>query len=572
MLIRLLKLERYSDVLKRQQASLVAFTIIALAAGYTIYAVFLPSTMYAPRTLLEYFIQTNSIFNFIIMALFYVLGGLVLYLISRGNLEPASWLALGVWCLLSVANTYDSGLFNGFNASVLLLTVLMGGLLVGRNGLWVALGITILGITLGILYRPNLTDDMLPDYIVNAEMLAKSSFIDWIALSLVALVLMVIVWAFMRYADISRSLGANEAIQTRAKVGDMVTDITQRVAQRITVQELLDYTINRVLKDFSKIYHAQIFLTDETISEAKLSASTGEVGKKLIERAHGLKIGSVSVIGQVTYLGKYIIAKSGSKDSVHQKNELLPETQVEAAFPLRIGNRVIGALDLQSKDRDGFDRVDLSQSFQTLADSIGLAIDNIRQFERAEQRVQENQRLVEEAREALRQVERLNERLTGRIWSDYISGAGKEIGYVVDFETNQTLTKTEITNSIAEAIESQQLVQMNRDGLNVISIPLRVRGKIVGAMEFELNEDNEFSSDDLELIQEVGERFGVAVENVRLVDESQRTAQREAYVNQIVGRLQTTNNVEDMVTEAAKGLREALKAQKIAIKLGTPPR
>ena len=572
MLIRLLKLERYSDVLKRQQASLVAFTIIALAAGYTIYAVFLPSTMYAPRTLLEYFIQTNSIFNFIIMALFYVLGGLVLYLISRGNLEPASWLALGVWCLLSVANTYDSGLFNGFNASVLLLTVLMGGLLVGRNGLWVALGITILGITLGILYRPNLTDDMLPDYIVNAEMLAKSSFIDWIALSLVALVLMVIVWAFMRYADISRSLGANEAIQTRAKVGDMVTDITQRVAQRITVQELLDYTINRVLKDFSKIYHAQIFLTDETISEAKLSASTGEVGKKLIERAHGLKIGSVSVIGQVTYLGKYIIAKSGSKDSVHQKNELLPETQVEAAFPLRIGNRVIGALDLQSKDRDGFDRVDLSQSFQTLADSIGLAIDNIRQFERAEQRVQENQRLVEEAREALRQVERLNERLTGRIWSDYISGAGKEIGYVVDFETNQTLTKTEITNSIAEAIESQQLVQMNRDGLNVISIPLRVRGKIVGAMEFELNEDNEFSSDDLELIQEVGERFGVAVENVRLVDESQRTAQREAYVNQIVGRLQTMNNVEDMVTEAAKGLREALKAQKIAIKLGTPPR
>jgi len=572
MLIHLLKLDRYSDVLKRQQAALVAFTIIALAVGYTLYAVFLPSTMYAPRTLLEYFIQTNSIFNFIIMALFYVLGGLVLYLIRRGNLEQASWLALGVWCLLSVANTYDSGLFNGFNASVLLLTVLMGGLLIGRNGLWVALGVTIFGITLGILYRPNLTDDMLPDYIVSAEMLAKSSFIDWIAMSLVAVVLMAIVWAFMRYADISRSLGANEAIQTRAKVGDMVTDITQRVAQRISVQELLDYTINRVLKDFSKIYHAQIFLTDETISEAKLSASTGEVGKKLIERAHGLKIGSVSVIGQVTYLGKYIIAKSGSKDSVHQKNELLPETQVEAAFPLRIGNRVIGALDLQSKDRDGFDRPDLSQSFQTLADSIGLAIDNIRQFERAEQRVQENQRLVEEAREALRQVERLNERLTGRIWSDYISGAGKEIGYVIDFETNQTLSKIELTNSIAEAIESQQLVQMNRDGMNVISIPLQVRGKIVGAMEFELSADNEFSPDDLELIQEVGERFGVAVENVRLVDESQRTAQREAYVNQIVGRLQTMNNVEDMVTEAAKGLREALKAQKIAIKLGTPPR
>lgn len=572
MLTRLLKLDRYSDILKRQQAQLIIITIASLVIGYTLYAVFLPSTMYAPRTLLEYFIETNSIFNFVVMALFYALGGLVLYLLRRGKLEWASWLSLGVWCLLSIANTYDSGIFNGFNAAILLLTVLMGGLIVGRSGLWVSFALTIFGITLGILYRPNLTDNMLPDYIVSAEMLAKNSLIDWIALSLVAVVLMVIVWSFMRYADISRSLGANEAIQTRAKVGDMVTDITQRVAQRITVQELSNYTINRIREDFPRIYHAQIFLSDETGSEAKLSASTGEVGKKLIERAHGLKVGSVSVIGQVTYLGKFIIAKSGSKDSVHQKNELLPETEVEAAFPLRIGNRVIGALDLQSKDREAFDRADLAQSFQTLADSIGLAIDNIRQFERAEQRVQENQRLVEEAREALRQVERLNERLTGRIWSDYISGAGKEIGYVVDFEMNQTLTKTELTNSIAEAIKSQQLVQVNRDGLSVISVPLRVRGRVVGAMEFELDENNEFSPDDLDLIQEVTERFGVAVENVRLVDESQRTAQREAYVNQIVGRLQTMNNVEDMVTEAAKGLREALKAQKIAIKLGTPPR
>ncbi|MCL4252451.1 MAG: GAF domain-containing protein, partial [Anaerolineae bacterium] len=289
--------------------------------------------------------------------------------------------------------------------------------------------------------------------------------------------------------------------------------------------------------------------------------------------AHGLKVGSVSVIGQVTYLGKYIIAKSGSRDTVHQRNELLPETQVEAAFPLRIGDRVIGALDLQSKERDTFDREDLAQAFQTLADSIGLAIDNIRQYDRAEARIQENQRLVEETREALRQVERLNQRLTGRVWTDYIGGAGYDIGASVDFESEKKLTQAELTASIKEAIDNQQLVQTTTDdGRQVITVPLRVRGRVVGAMEFELDKDEQFSPDDLDLLNEVSDRFGVAVENVRLVNESQRTAQREALVNQIVGRLQTMNNVEDMVTEAAKGLRDALKANKIAIKLGTPPR
>ncbi|MDX2077678.1 MAG: GAF domain-containing protein [bacterium] len=569
---RLFKTDRYTDILQKQQAGLVIMTILVLMVGYAVYMTFLPSTMYAPRTLLQYFIETQSVLNFTIIAAFYGLGFLSLYLVRQGQLEIASWLAFLVWCILSVGNTFDSGLFNGFNAIVLLITILIGGLIVGRDGLWVGLIVTLVGLVIAILYRVNLTDDMLPDYIVSAEALAKSSVIDFGALTLAGVILCIIVWLFIRYADISRSIGANEAIQTRTRVGDIVTDITQQVAQRISVQDLSEYTIGRIVTDFAKIYHAQIFLTDETGSEARLSSSTGEVGKKLIERAHGLKVGSVSVIGQVTYLGKYIIAKSGSSDSVHQRNELLPETQVEAAFPLRIGNRVIGALDLQSKDREAFGRDDLAQSFQTLADSIGLAIDNIRQFERAEQRVKENERLVEEAREALRQVERLNERLTGRIWSDYINGAGREIGLAVDFESKESITQADLTASIAEAMKSHQLVQSTVDGQQVITLPLRVRGRVVGAMEFELNEDGEFTPEDLDLLQEVGERFGVAIENVRLVNESQRTAQREAFVNQIVGRLQTMNNVEDMVTEAARGLRDALKAQKIAIKLGTPPR
>jgi GAF domain-containing protein len=572
MFSRLFKTDRYTDILQKQQAGLVTATMLVLMFAYTVYMTLLPSTMYAPRTLLQYFIETQSVLNFTITAIFYGLGFLSLYLVRQGKLEIASWLAFFVWCVLCIGNTFDSGLFNGFNSVILLLTILIGGLIVGRNGLWVGLIVTFVGLIIAILYRVNLTDDMLPDYIVSAEALVKSSVIDFAALSLVAIILSITVWLFIRYADVARSIGANEAIQIRTRVGDIVTDITQQVAQRITVQDLSEYTIGRIITDFAKIYHAQIFLTDETGAEARLSSSTGEVGKKLIERAHGLKVGSVSVIGQVTYLGKYIIAQSGSSDSVHQRNELLPETQVEAAFPLRIGNRVIGALDLQSKDREAFSRDDLAQSFQTLADSIGLAIDNIRQFERAEQRVKENQRLVEEAREALRQVERLNERLTGRIWSDYINGAGREIGLAVDFESKESITQAELTESIAEAMKSHQLVKSVVDGQQVVTLPLRVRGRVVGAMEFELNEDGDFTAEDLDLLQEVGERFGVAIENVRLVNESQRTAQREAFVNQIVGRLQTMNNVEDMVTEAARGLRDALKAQKIAIKLGTPPR
>lgn len=521
---------------------------------------------------MEYILRTGSLSDIIPLASFFLFAGLTLFFVRMGHLNRASWMAFIALCFTTIGNTYNSGLVNGFNSLLMVVTVFVAGLILGRIGLFIGAIITIGGIAVALGLRSTLTANALPDYIVSGEAISQHNVSDFLALSLMTLGITAIINAFLRSVSTSRQMGAYEAVQAQATVGAIVTDLTQQVAQRISIQELSEYTINRILTDFSKIYHAQIFLSDDAGVDARLTASTGEVGKKLIARAHGLKVGSISVIGQVTYLGKYIIAKSDSSDSVHQRNELLPETQVEAAFPLRIGNRVIGALDLQSKERDGFDRDDLAQAFQTLADSIGLAIDNIRQFERAEQRVLENQRLVEEAREALRQVERLNERLTGRIWTDYISGAGQEIGLGIDFEANQTISKTDLTHSIAEAIQSGQIRQSKTDDAQIITIPLRVRGRVVGAMEFELDEGETFSSDNFELLTEVSERFGVAVENVRLVNESQRTAQREAYVNQIVGRLQTMNNVEDMVTEAAKGLRDALKAQKIAIKLGTPPR
>lgn len=566
---RFFKLDQYTNPLQRQQAIYVVSILLLIMLIYSVYYAVFPYTRDG-TSLLRLHLTQQSVSGFAITGIFYALSFFTLYQVRAKHVQFASWLALTSWAILSIGNVYATGLMTGFSVIALFFSIVIGALLLGRSGLIVGAIVTTFGISLSVMLRP-LT--LAQDYVRTYQSVLNNSWVDLIELLFGIFTFSILILRFLEYINFALKVSVNEAIQVRADVGDIVTELTQRVAKRVTVAELSNYTIERVLVDFPKIYHAQIFLMDENGTEARLFASTGAVGKKLIERAHGLKVGSVSVIGQVTYLGKYIIAKSGSRDTVHQRNELLPETQVEAAFPLRIGDRVIGALDLQSKERDTFDREDLAQAFQTLADSIGLAIDNIRQYDRAEQRLQENQRLVEETREALRQVERLNQRLTGRIWTDYIGGAGYEIGASVDFEADKKLTQAELTASLKEAIENQQLVQTTTDeGRQIITVPLRVRGRVVGAMEFELDEDDPFTPDDLDLLNEVSDRFGAAVENVRLVNESQRTAQREALVNQIVGRLQTMNNVEDMVTEAAKGLRDALKANKIAIKLGTPPR
>lgn len=146
----------------------------------------------------------------------------------------------------------------------------------------------------------------------------------------------------------------------KARVADRSRDIsaTQEIS-RYTVTErdlqtLMNQVVQLIIEKFPTIYHAQIFLLDADRRYAVLRASTGAPGKLLLARGHRLEVGSVSVIGQVIEQQQTIVARDTATSTVHKRNEFLPETRAELAIPLRVGNRIIGALDVQSKQSDSF--------------------------------------------------------------------------------------------------------------------------------------------------------------------------------------------------------------------------
>jgi hypothetical protein len=171
----------------------------------------------------------------------------------------------------------------------------------------------------------------------------------------------------------------------------------------------------------------------------------------------------------------------------------------------------------------------------------------------------------------VREVERLNRQLTGRAWADYLYGKGEQLSRSADFVSNTTHDDTSWTQTLTEAIQYNYVAQNQTADAQVIAVPIRVRGQVIGAIEFELEKSGSLSPEDLALIQEVGERFGLAAENTRLFEQSQRIAQREALVNEIGVRLQASNNIESTLAEAARSLKQTLRADKVAIRLGTPP-
>ncbi|OWY58965.1 hypothetical protein B7486_77130, partial [cyanobacterium TDX16] len=178
---------------------------------------------------------------------------------------------------------------------------------------------------------------------------------------------------------------------------------------------------------------------------------------------------------------------------------------MEAALPLKLGETTIGALDLQSRLSDAFDDADLPV-FQALADSIALAIDNLRLAEQNEQRRQENLAAVEQMRSAMGEVERLNRSLTQQVWAQYLGNKGQELSLDLDFSTNIVGRSGAMTPTLSEAMQANQLTQTRAKNSIIVSMPLRVRGLVVGAMEFELEGDDLLAPEDVDLVEAVAER------------------------------------------------------------------
>ncbi len=563
LIARVLDTSRYETALEKYRATAIYLVTAIMFVFWLLYAFGSPDwpvpDINRDYTMAEIALSGNGELMrsspAIVFYAIFLLTGMIFYATRRKMQTVAKWGPFVMWYTTGVLLLITATTSPGDPSSSIVFLMLLGAMFVGSwgilAGLVLSLGAMFIHASTGI-------------YATSSASVSLGTIVPQLIAGAFVLQL------FLRFSRLTRQEGADEATESRQRTATVVAEIAQTVAKRGTLNELLDSIVGRVVANFDRVYHAQIFITNDNQTEALLTASTGEVGKQLIARAHALKIGSNSVIGQVTLHGNPIIARAGSRASIHRANELLPKTAVEAAFALRIGEHIIGALDLQSTSADAFDDDYLISTFSALADSTALAIDNVSQFQSAQARLEENERLVQQERDASNEIERLNERLTGLAWMEYFRNKEEQVGVQLDVIEDELMDTNSWTPTLEEAASVNTFIQTQDDGKQVIALPLRVRGQVIGAMEFELDEERAITPEDYEMLQEVGERFGLAAENARLVDESRRVAQREALVNQISTRLQTTNKVEEAITEAARGLREAFKAERVSIRLGTP--
>ncbi|HSJ89538.1 MAG TPA: GAF domain-containing protein [Anaerolineales bacterium] len=335
----------------------------------------------------------------------------------------------------------------------------------------------------------------------------------------------------------------NSQIGRRAGQFQAITQVTQAITSIRELPNLLPHVASVISEKFG-FYHVGVFLLDEVNEYAILSATNSEGGQKMLERNHRLRVGEQGIVGNVTRTGIPRVAMDVGVDAVYFNNPELPHTHSEMALPLKSGDQIIGALDVQSTERAAFTDEDI-QMLSLLANQVSLAI--------------ENARLFEETRKALSESEAVGRQATREIWRS-LPVDQNLLGYRYTVTGTAPLEKPIDLTGHTNGKEKATPRETNR-----IVVPIELRGEIIGNLVVQSPSTGEMNSDQVDLIKAVAERVAISAENARLFDETTRRAERERKVSDITSKIRSVNDPQAMIQTAIEELRNALGASRVDV-------
>ena len=195
--------------------------------------------------------------------------------------------------------------------------------------------------------------------------------------------------------EIAERKRAEAELEQRAAQLVLLNDIGGKIAAVMELDSVLDRTARLVQESFG-YHHVALFTVDRERGELVMRTKAGSF-VSLFPPNHRLELGQ-GMVGWVGLHGERLLANDVDAEPryVNLYPDVIP-TQSELSVPIRVGEEIVGVLDVQSPQPNAFDEDDV-RVMETLADQIAIAIENARLYEAVQRELTERKR----AEEALR--------------------------------------------------------------------------------------------------------------------------------------------------------------------------
>ena len=129
--------------------------------------------------------------------------------------------------------------------------------------------------------------------------------------------------------------------------------------------------------------------------------------------------------------------------------------------------------------------------------------------------------------------------------------------YLREAWSDSNLPQGGISFSIGDDLEIDQE--------NLFELPITLRDQIIG--EIKLGGDETLSAEDKNWIRAIATQTALALENARLIDESQSSALREKYVSEITNKIWASTSEDGVLQTTVRELGQILDATEAIIQI-----
>lgn len=351
----------------------------------------------------------------------------------------------------------------------------------------------------------------------------------------------------------SKVIQRTQEVERRAIQLEIATSIAREILQETDLDKLLNNAVELIRERFA-LYYAALFLVDDQGEYAVLRSGTGEAGREMLLRGHRLKVGQVGMVGYVVANNEFRLAQDVKSDLSHYDNPFLPATQAELALPLTLEGKVIGALDVQSTQKDFFTPEDI-KALQLTADQIAVAI--------------QRARLIARLEETVTSLEKGMRQFTQQSWGTHLKSSRQNFSYRINQSRLDEDAHLGPQAADALAFGKPSVSQPEGEGnLSTIALPITLRNQVLGVIDVRFD-SQKTPQNLLSLLQAAADRLALALENARLLEEVKFRAESDRLVSGVSNRVRAATNVDNVLKTAAAELGRSLGVSEVLVQLIT---
>ncbi|NDJ35306.1 MAG: GAF domain-containing protein [Chloroflexi bacterium] len=352
-----------------------------------------------------------------------------------------------------------------------------------------------------------------------------------------------------RLADVIRDLVTT--LTYRLRQMNAAVQVSRAAAVSQDVDAMMDRVTRSIVEQF-EIPAVRVYLTSADGRRAVINAAIGPEADHLLRRRDTILINNQSLVGRCIEQAQ---PQFGGSTELPAFGGSMTDPS-ELAVPLVSTGEVYGVLHMISDRPAAFGREDVN-ALTLIADQVASSLENARLFEQTQSNI--------------REIEALNRRLTQEVWEEYLGEEGR-LRATRDTDGDWPAPPDNVGDLVVDRQVVRAEAYEDTDGRVVLAAPLLLRGEAIGLLAVTRPPGSRYTRDEVSLMESIASRMALIAEGIRLVEESNRRAERELRVSEVSATLfQQTGSVENILEETLGRLGEALGSRNVSLRLGSPP-